>query len=276
MQNQVFLRTRIHYRWWKLFFIGLITYILGLLVLDYTLNPNLFPAVVILGNFLVPVTYVAFFYERRKLSNVNMTNTVLSFFYGGFLGTLAAAMLEPIFIHKFNLKTALLVGVIEELAKMFAVLLILRKRKYIFMIDGLILGAAAGMGFAALESCGYAFTNFLNSGGNLSLTVYITLLRGILAPLGHGTWTAILAAVLLRERGPKRLHLNFKVIGAFIIVVLLHGAWDGLPFILSFSSPSCLSIVSGEIAIGLLGLLVLRRRWREAKAQIEDHNAYWR
>ena len=28
-------------------------------------NPNLFPTVALLGNFLVPVSYVAFFYERR-------------------------------------------------------------------------------------------------------------------------------------------------------------------------------------------------------------------
>ena len=64
---------------------------------------------------------------------------------------------------------------------------------------GLILGAAAGMWFAALESMGYAFTAFLSSQGSLSATVNMTLLRGILAPIGHGTWTAILASVLFRE-----------------------------------------------------------------------------
>src|SRR2546430_5382081 len=47
-------------------------------------------------------------------------------------------------------------------------------------IDGLILGAAVGMGFAAFESTGYAFTAFLLSGGSLSSVVGVTLMRGLL------------------------------------------------------------------------------------------------
>ena len=55
--------------------------------------------------------------------------------------------------------------------------------------DGIILGGAAGMGFAALESSGYVFTAFVDSGGSLSTLVLVTLLRGLLSPVGHGTPT---------------------------------------------------------------------------------------
>ncbi|MBC2582328.1 PrsW family intramembrane metalloprotease [Clostridium sp. DJ247] len=260
---------RMHYKWWRLLIIGAITYIMGIIVLMFTLNTNIFPSVVILGNFLIPVTYVAFFYERRKLSHVNMYSTAMSFFSGGFLGTLAAAVLEPIFIQNFSFETAIEIGIIEEFAKILAVLFILRKEQYRMQRDGIILGAAAGMGFAALESCGYAFTAFLNSGGSLSLTVYITLIRGILSPLGHGTWTAILAGVLLRERSPKRLHFNTKVIAAYVTVVLLHGFWDGLPSIVSIFTPSCIAVTLSEIAVGAVGIIILIGLWRESKRQVE-------
>lgn len=96
-------------------------------------------------------------------------------------------------------------------------------------LAGLILGAAAGMAFAALESSGYAFSAFLRSGGSLSLIVLVTLLRGLLSPLGHGPWTAILAGVLFRESAAGRFHINRTVMGAYLTVAILHGLWDGLP-----------------------------------------------
>lgn len=254
------------YKWWKLFIIGFTTYMLGLFVLIITENSNLFPSVVMLGNFLIPVTYVAFFYEKRHVSNVTMTNTVASFFYGGFLGTFAAAVLEPIFIHSLNFQTAMIVGLIEEFAKIIGVLMILRPKRHHLALDGIIIGASAGMGFAALESSGYAFTTFIREGGSISAAVFITMLRGILSPLGHGTWTAILGGVLMRESGKKYFNINWNVIKIFITVVLLHGLWDGIPDVMSAFVSSDKAILAGEIVVGFLGVFILLRLWREAHA----------
>jgi len=255
------------YKWWKLLIIGIIIYVLGLVVLVLTQNSNLFPSIVMLGNFLIPVIYVAFLFEKRTLSNVNMSMTLAGFFYGGFLGTFAAAILEPIFIQQLDFSTAMFVGIIEEFAKIVGVLVIFRGRNHDLQLDGLIIGAAAGMGFAALESSGYAFTMFLKSGGNLSSTVYITLLRGILSPLGHGTWTAILAGVLLRESAPRKFKINLRVIGAYVVVVVLHGLWDGIPFVIATFTSSVKAVFIGEGIIGALGVLILIRLWYKAKKQ---------
>lgn len=258
------------YKWYKLFIIGFITYILGLIVLIWTGNSILFPSVVMLGNFLIPVTYVAFFYERRRLSNVNMTDTVAAFFYGGFLGTFAAAILEPIFIHTLNFKTAIIVGVIEEFTKILGVLFIYKHKRHKLELDGIILGAAAGMGFAALESIGYAFTFFLRSKGSLSITVYITMLRGILAPLGHGTWTAILAGIFARENADRHFTINRKVIRAYITVVLLHGLWDGIPSIMEIIMPIGAAVFIVEFIVGFTGIFILVRLWFQAKRQAKE------
>lgn len=255
------------YKWWKLLIIGSMIYVLGLVVLVLTQNPNLFPSIVMLGNFLIPVTFVAFLYEKRTLSNVNMSMTLAGFFYGGFLGTFAAAILEPIFIPRLNFSTAMFVGIIEEFAKIIGVLVIFRRKNHDLQLDGLIIGAAAGMGFAALESSGYAFTMFLKSGGNLSSTVYITLLRGILSPLCHGTWTAILAGILLRESAPRKFRINLRVIGAYVIVVVLHGLWDGIPSVIGMFTSSEKAIFIGEGIIGAIGVIILIRLWFNAKEQ---------
>jgi RsiW-degrading membrane proteinase PrsW (M82 family) len=132
-------------------------------------------------------------------------------------------------------------------------------------MDGLILGAAAGMGFAALESNGYAFSAFMASRGSLSATVGVTLLRGVLSPVGHGTWTAILISVLFRESGPKWFRINLKVIGAYLLVVVLHGLWDGLPGLIAVLLSPGIDVFIGQALVGGVGLFILWRRWREAR-----------
>jgi RsiW-degrading membrane proteinase PrsW (M82 family) len=256
--------------WRRVFLTGLLFYIASLLALIMTANPNLFPTVVMVGNFLIPVTYVAFFYQHRHLSRLTLASTAKSFIYGGLLGVIAASLLEPLFIRRLDLATAFEVGLIEEFAKILGILVIARQLRHDSELDGIILGAAAGMGFAALESNGYAFSAFLRSGGSLSATVGVTMLRGILSPVGHGTWTAILAGVLFRESEPDHFHYNFKVFGAYLTVSILHGLWDGLPGAITSIFGSGLDIVIGQVIVGGVGFYILWRRWREARRLQEE------
>jgi RsiW-degrading membrane proteinase PrsW (M82 family) len=251
--------------WWQVLLTGVVLYFVAVVVLILTGNPNLFPTVVMLGSFLVPVTYVTFFYERRHLSGLKTSTTILNFVYGGILGVLAASLLEPIFIRRLDFTSSFTVGLIEEFAKILGVIVIARRLKHDAEMDGLILGAAAGMGFAALESTGYAFTAFLQSGGSLSATVGVTLLRGILSPIGHGTWTAILASVLFRESRAGHFRINGKVIGAYLTVSVLHGLWDGLPAAISVIFAPGLDVFVGQVIVGFAGLFILWLRYREAR-----------
>ena len=255
--------------WLRILFIGFMIYIATIFTLVLTGNINLFPSIVLIGNFLVPVAFVSFFYERREWFSVNMSATAMCFFYGGALGTIAASLLEPVFIHELTFLSAFMVGIIEEFTKLIGVFIIARHRRYNSILDGIILGSAAGMGFAAFESTGYAFTSFLQSGGSLSQTVFITLLRGIASPVGHGTWTAILASVLLRESVHGRFFINKKVIRAYITVVALHGLWDGLPLVINYIFPSVYSVLIGQLTLGLVGFFILYRRWKESKLEFE-------
>jgi len=251
--------------WWKVLLLGALFYFLGIAILFLTHNPNLFPTVVILGNFMVPATYVAFFYERRHWSRLDMPTTAKGLLYGGVLGVFAASLLEPLLVIGNSPIGMFEVALIEELVKILGVLLILRRQRHDAELDGLILGAAAGMGFAALESTGYAFSAFLQSGGNPSAAFVITLMRGIMSPLGHGTWTAILAAVIFRESDGAAYHFNRRVWGAYLVVVLLHALWDLVPGLLGALFQSNWAVLGSIVVIGAAGLLILWWRWREAK-----------
>ncbi len=250
--------------WLRVLLTGILAFFVGLIIMGMTGNPILFPTVVMLGSFTVPVTYVAFFYERRQMSQLNMPTTGISFLYGGVLGVFAASVLEPIMVRDMSLASFLMVGLIEEFSKVPGVLLIARRRRHDQELDGIILGAAAGMGFASLESNGYAFTAFLSSEGSLSTMVGLTLLRGFLSPVGHGTWTAILMGTIFRESDASGFHLNRKVLKAYILVSVLHGLWDGLPLFMTALLLPGLDILIAQVLIGGLGLFILWRRWRES------------
>jgi protease PrsW len=250
--------------WWRILVLGFVLFLMSVVVFAVTGNPNLFPTVALIGNFLVPVSYVAFFYERRHMSQVTLVSTARAFFYGGVLGVFAAALLEPVFVRSLNVFSAFEIGLIEEFAKILGVLVVARHHRHDTEIDGILLGGAAGMGFAALESSGYVFTAFIDSSGSLSALVLVTLLRGLLSPVGHGTWTAILASVLFREGAPNKFRVNGAVVGAYITVVVLHGLWDGLPDVISVLTGSGTDVLIGQGLVGLAGLIILWFRYREA------------
>lgn len=55
------------------------------------------------------------------------------------------------------------------------------------------------------------------------------LLRGILAPVGHGLWTAILGAVLFAAHHEhQRWRITRGVVLTYLGVSILHALWDGM------------------------------------------------
>jgi hypothetical protein len=94
----------------------------------------------------------------------------------------------------------------------------------------MVLGAAVGFGFAALESAGYAFVALFGSNGLSLLNVVETeVLRGILTPFGHGLWTAILGGALFATAARSRRgrpNLRASLVGWYLLMALLHALWD--------------------------------------------------
>lgn len=256
------------------FLIGIALFVATTIVLFTTGNPNLYPTVILIGNFLIPVVFVVFLYDHQHLSELSPETIGRSFGVGGILGVLGASILETILLPRpaspdqgLTFSTAFLVGLIEEGCKILAVIIVARRMHPRSQINGLLLGAAVGMGFAALESTGYAFTAFLTSQGHASASIISTVLRGLLAPFGHGTWTAILGAVLFRQSGPRNFRITLPVILTYLFVSLLHGLWDGFPlFLFPFVIPG-VSIPVASVIIGILGLIVLATLYQRAIRQ---------
>lgn len=262
--------------WVRVLLTGFLLYIISIVLVAFTGNPNLFPTMILLGNFLVPVTFVTYLYERQQISAIQLPQLAMSFFLGGVVSIFGAGLLEPLFISgtKLNFTIALQVGLIEELAKILAVMVVARKMRHTSQLDGLLLGAAVGMGFAALESTGYAFTIFLDVFTkdfvsktpqifSLLATIGVTALRSLLAPFGHGVWTAILSGVLFRESGARQFRINTSVMTTYMAVALLHGLWDGGPDIV-LNYPILHLLPIGFWIVIALDFVLLSLLWKQA------------
>jgi RsiW-degrading membrane proteinase PrsW (M82 family) len=105
------------------------------------------------------------------------------------------------------------------------VLLLFRRDRH--PADGLLLGVAAGAGFAVLETMGYALVALVGSGGNLSLVNGLLLDRGLLSPAAHMAWTGLAAAALWRAAAEhRRARAVLRLVGVYLLVAALHAGWD--------------------------------------------------
>src|SRR6266481_7991329 len=82
--------------WLRALLIGLGLFIATAIILFLTGNPNLYPTVILIGNFLVPVVFVAFLYDHQHLSSFTPETIGRCFILGGILGVLGASVLETL------------------------------------------------------------------------------------------------------------------------------------------------------------------------------------
>lgn len=194
-------------------------------------NTNFLPAMVVLAAFAVPVTILIFFFEINIFRNIPFYKVMKYFVWGGGLSLILAILFFSLDINT-DISTyfgALMVGLIEEVAKAAIVAAFLFKsKKSNYILNGLLIGAAVGAGFAAFETAGYILRYGLSSG--LETMLGVIKLRGFLAPGGHVAWAAIEGAGLMYVKGFEKLdkkHLNDKrFLLICLIPIVLHGVWD--------------------------------------------------
>ncbi|MGH4035531.1 PrsW family intramembrane metalloprotease [Actinomycetota bacterium Odt1-20B] len=215
--------------WKRCLWGGLALWLLTAVITYATKNTNLLPTLILLGSFLVPGVFVLWAYEKHG-RDLGLGVLLNCFVVGGVLGVLGASVMEYYLVHP-SVWMFVLVGLIEEAVKLAALMWVLRRfRRLRGVRAGMVLGAAVGFGFAAFESAGYAFNAVVTMRGlDLRSLMETEILRGLLAPFGHGLWTAIAGGVLLRFREPGgRFRFPGAVVLTYLGVSLLHALWDSM------------------------------------------------
>jgi len=236
--------------WFGLLVGGAVLFVIVERALVATGNVNLAPSVILLGAFTVPIAFTAYVYQRVSDFDVSVGTLALCTLWGGILGVVIASLVEARTIQHLGVVPALGVGLIEESAKLVVPLAIFFfGRRYAHEADGLVIGVAVGMGFAAFETMGYGFTALLKSQGDVGLVQQLLLLRGLLAPAGHAAWTGLACAALWRCRQSPGAAAVRNAVFTFFLVVVLHGLWDGLGLLATYC-------VLAAISLGVLRIRV--------------------
>jgi len=241
-------------RWWAILPIGLALWAASVGDAFLTGNVLLLPTIVLLGSFVVPITAVVWYLDHDPSPALSPRRVLAAFVIAGVVGVLAASTLEFWLVFGPGAIGMLKVGLIEEFVKGIAIVLVAWGLRSFATRDGIVLGATIGFGFAALESSGYALASLFVVQGHqlylsLSSVVVTELVRGVLAPFGHGLWTAILGGVIFHAARNGRLRLSLGVLVAFLGVSLLHAAFDTL------------GGIPGYVVISIIGLVPLAYLW---------------
>jgi RsiW-degrading membrane proteinase PrsW (M82 family) len=233
--------------WVLVLVVGVVLYEAIRRVLVETANPNLVPALILIGAAVVPAAFVAFIAGRRLVFTVHTGLVIVTALLGGVVGVVAAGLVEYRTLQRLGVLPIAGVGVIEEAAKLIVplvVVLVLRRDRH--PADGLLIGVASGAGFAVLETMGYAFVALIESQGNVAVVQAVLFERGALSPAAHMAWTGLSAAALWHA---AIAHWRPRAVGWFVLVfvvaVALHTAWDSAPNIW----------VDGIVAVVSLALL---------------------
>jgi RsiW-degrading membrane proteinase PrsW (M82 family) len=189
------------------------------------------------GAFAMPLATLIFFLEMNAPRNISIFLIMFLVFVGGFASLFMTLVLgNPL---EFLYKTFGAAGApfIEEPMKLLlAVLIVGSFIRYKWILNGLLFGAALGVGFGGFESAGYAFDAIINpylAGQNVfnfDGVVDSIVLRGMLAPFMHVVWTANAAGALWMVKGDKKFTWamlgDMRFLRVFISSIALHFIWN--------------------------------------------------
>jgi len=178
----------------RVFGLALLLYVGFVLAWKQFENENLLPGLIMIGAVAVPLSLLIFFFEVNVPRNISLYQVIKLLLIGG----LVSIVVSLFFFQWTNLTNwlgAAAAGIIEETGKGLTLLLVVRRPRYRWTLNGLLLGATVGTGFAVFESAGYALRAGLDSGTSQAIFDSI-MQRGFLSVLGgHVLWTGLVGAV---------------------------------------------------------------------------------
>ena len=146
-------------------------------------------------------------------------------------GTIAERTLVP--GPGLDASNAFSAGLLEELAKGIAVLLLflVMRNEFDDVVDGIVYGAAVGLGFNFLESIAYMtnlYAIFSPEGVGGVAAGFQWYSRQVLGLFfGHATYTALIGAGIgIARQQPGRRQKVVAIVSGFLIAIAAHFSWD--------------------------------------------------
>ncbi|WP_234005728.1 PrsW family intramembrane metalloprotease [Lactobacillus sp. CBA3606] len=213
----------------------------------YVLNgQKMYVGLISISSLAVPFSLLIMFFEINTFKNISIFKVTKIFMVGGVASLLATlGLYQFVEIGQMSIVTAAVVAVIEETGKLIMIAYYINRINTKFILNGMLIGAAIGAGFATFETAGYA--------GELGVSVL--LLRGVTALGTHTLWCAIVGAALALAKGSAPLSTsvfqNGRFIRFFLLSIALHATWDA-PLSFNMEKYTILIIIAWVIILVLI------------------------
>lgn len=172
-------------------------------------------------------------------------------------GILAVPLLGSAGAEVFT--SILLAPVVEESFKgaLLLYLLWIRRHEIDGPTDGIVYAGMCGLGFALVENIMYYMQGLQASGGELAMTV---LVRGVLAPLGHPMYTAMIGLGVAYAATHRGFGGIVAVVGGWCGAVFLHALWNGSLTLFAYPGMVLAYLVLALVLVALIVVVVVDRQ----------------
>jgi len=207
------------------------------------------------------VSYLAVIWRLDRYDREPIWLVSLNFIWGAFgatiLGFVVGNLFERNFIdvifntqNKSTLSSLLTAPFIEELAKgVFLIFITAPHKDFDNMTDGIVYGAAIGLGFGMTEN----FLYFLKI-GTIKEWIIIVSMRSILSAVMHACSTAAFGAFIGYSKFQLGKNKNLLILAGLLTAMIIHFIWN---FSVTVDSNKFIFIGIGFIFIAVVIMVVL-------------------
>jgi RsiW-degrading membrane proteinase PrsW (M82 family) len=270
-----------------LLLVGTILLIAGCAVfMLFQLGQNLGVEALIVGLIaaIVPVpVLVACFLWLDRYEPEPVKYLIFCFAWGAFVSTAASLAVNTLAAGRFEewglsegLVAVLVAPFIEELTKALGpiLLLLLRRREFSGITDGIVYCGMSALGFAMVENIlylgGHSYARGIEEYGRatgLTLLFGTFLLRILLSGFAHPLFTSMVGVGLgIAARTADRRVRVMAALTGLLLAMMLHGTWNFTPTITAATGQPLILLygyfaVMVPIFLGMVGLALWLRSW---------------
>ncbi|GAA3386735.1 PrsW family glutamic-type intramembrane protease [Cryptosporangium minutisporangium] len=237
--------------WLVVLAIGAGAFAAGERILAASDQPGLVTPVLVVGLATAPAAFYAACLGRQLRFTLPTWVVVASAAVAALLGAGMAGLLAYPVLDELGPVSTVAVALVKESVTLLVPLAVLFALPTRRAADGLLVGAAAGVGFAVAETVGYLVT----SPDVVGPTAHAVLVRGLLSPAAHLAWAGIVAAALwlaaLEHWSGRALR---RLVLAMSGVVVLRALWesaDSVPVRVLLTALSALLL--GWVMVRIIG-----------------------
>ncbi|MCZ2120959.1 MAG: PrsW family intramembrane metalloprotease [Anaerolineales bacterium] len=167
---------------------------------------------------LIPLLYLYFIEKLDKYETGKTRWHILTLLWG-IIAYFIAAQINPAIIHlgwaSRETVIRVIAPILEEVLKALLLIYIIQRADFNFIVDGVIYGFGAGIGFAIAE-------NFEYVSGHPSIALSVALARVFSTNLIHATGTGIISGGLAYRRSDLSWRSWVFILGGYCISILFH------------------------------------------------------